>query len=53
MTTLTITEQLAELPSLTPPMSFDEASERVLDYLRRLLPLSFWSVTAYDAEGER
>jgi len=43
----------AELTALTPLMSFDEASEKVLDYLRSIIPMSFWSVTAYDAGSRR
>lgn len=42
----------AEL-SLLPMMSFDEASERVLDYLRALIPMRFWAVSAFEAEGDR
>jgi len=38
---------------MVPLMSFDEASERVLDYLRALIPMRFWAVSAHDAEGDR
>ena len=33
------------LPQLTPDLSFDEASVRVLTYLQEYLPLALWSVT--------
>jgi diguanylate cyclase (GGDEF)-like protein len=33
------------LPSLTPGMSFDDASAAVVGYLKEALPLGFWSVT--------
>ncbi|GAA1431804.1 hypothetical protein GCM10009616_19740 [Microlunatus lacustris] len=42
----------AEL-SMVPLMSFDEASEQVLDYLRALIPMRFWAVSAHDVEGDR
>lgn len=42
----------AEL-SLVPLMSFDEASERVLDHLRDLIPMRFWAVSAHEVEGDR
>ncbi|SDT42558.1 diguanylate cyclase (GGDEF) domain-containing protein [Friedmanniella luteola] len=53
MTAGATTEQALVPPALTALMSFDEASERVLDYLRTLIPMSFWAVTAHDAEGDR
>ena len=53
MTAETTNEQLLLRPVLTPLMSFGEASERVLDHLRTLIPMSLWSVTAYDAESGR
>ena len=33
------------LPVMTPGMSFDEAAEAVLAYLREHVPMGFWSVT--------
>ncbi len=37
----------------TTLMSFDEAAERVLAYLRAIIPLGFWSISQYDAEKDR
>ena len=44
---------IAGSPVLTPLMSFDQASEQVLDHLRSILPLGFWTVSQYDADGDR
>lgn len=38
---------------VTPLMSFDEASQHVLDHLRTIIPLGFWSVSQYDEPGDR
>ena len=51
VTAKTTDEQPLLRPVLTPLMSFSEASERVLDHLQALIPMSFWSVTAYDARS--
>ncbi|WP_375424484.1 EAL domain-containing protein [uncultured Friedmanniella sp.] len=50
MSTLT-TDEMAVLAMSA--MTFDQASEKVLDYLNQLLPLNFWSVTEYDRDGDR
>jgi diguanylate cyclase (GGDEF)-like protein len=42
-----------EAPVLSPLLTFDEACEHVVDYLKTLIPLGFWSVSAYDGPGDR
>jgi len=49
----TTSKQPPVLPALTSLMSFDEAAERVLNHVRTLIPMSFWSVTGYDRECNR
>lgn len=36
---------MSALPAMTPSMTFDQAAQAVLDYLRTSVPMGFWSVT--------
>lgn len=40
------------LPTITPNMSFDEASAAVIDYLREQVPLGYWAVTRFDGDRQ-
>ena len=40
------------LPPLSPAMSFDQASQAVVDYLKQAVPLGLWSVTRYDGTDQ-
>jgi diguanylate cyclase (GGDEF)-like protein len=40
------------LPSLSPAMSFDQASQAVVAYLKEAVPLGLWSVTRYDGTDQ-
>ncbi len=39
--------------TLSSMLTFDEACEQVVDYLKTVIPLGFWSVSAYDAGSDR
>lgn len=36
------------VPPLSPAMSFDQASQAVVDYLKRAVPLGLWAVSRFD-----
>ena len=50
---MSVSTDPAPLPALARLMTFDEASERVLDHLSRVIPFGFWSVSAYDGATDR
>lgn len=40
------------LPSFTPGMSFDQAAQAVLEYLREHVPMGFWAVTRVENDRQ-
>ncbi len=48
-----MTTGLTGVPALSPLLTFDQACERVVEYLKVVIPLGFWSVSAYDPQNDR
>ena len=43
---------MTSIPLLSAAMSFDDAAQHVLDYLRQALPMAFWSVTRVENDRQ-